>query len=334
MKPYNNNTGNLSKSFLERLGFLLGCSLIVLFFSEYFFLNEGVTEHLHATLRSPKLLLLNLFEMSIFYLLAVAPAILVLSYTRVSSIWGLFLVGAIAGYCIEGLVVPVIYMELPISILWTALSWHPIIDVMIGLWVLQIWLRKKSILFNFIACSVMGVVWGIWSTWPIGFPSDATGEIVTFVPILEFTAFLFVTTTILFIGNILVSLNAHKPFEPKRLDYSIFAITSLCLFILMALQVSVLVLIFVLAVMLFYLPLLCEKKKHDETKTTIIQSFETAPSFLNHLTIWMMPITASVTYWLMSQQNWHVEAWVLSLPLMILGVALVIAAPIKMLRQR
>ena len=271
--------------------------------------------------------------MSIFYLLAVAPALLVLFYTRVSSIWGLFLVGAIIGYFIEGLVVPVIYMELPISIIWTALSWHPIIDVVFGLWILQYWLREKSFSLNCIICAVMGIIWGIWSTWPIGYSSDATGEILTFVPTAEFTAFLFVTTGILFVGNILVSLGADKPFVPTRLDYSIFVITSLCLFILMALQVSVLILIFIIAVSLFYLPLHYANKKCDGDKSLVIQSFEKAPSFPNQLTIWAMPVTASITYWLMSQQNWHIESWVVTLPLMILGFALAVIAPFKILRS-
>ncbi|MET0044542.1 MAG: hypothetical protein ABW100_13615 [Candidatus Thiodiazotropha sp. 6PLUC3] len=271
--------------------------------------------------------------MSIFYLLAVAPAILVLYYTRVSSIWGVFLVGAIIGYFIEGLVVPVIYMELPISIIWTALSWHPIIDVIFGLWILQYCLREKSFSINCIICSVIGIIWGIWSTWPIGHLSDATGEILTFVPAAEFTAFLFVTTGILFVGNILVSSGADKPFAPTRLDYSIFVITSLCLFILMALQVSVLILIFIIAVSLFYMPLHYANKKCGRDKSIVLHSFEKAPPFPNQLTIWAMPVTASITYWVMSEQNWHVESWILTLPLMILGFALAVISPFKMLRS-
>lgn len=324
---------NFVKSFTERLAFLLGCSLIVLFFSEFFFFNESVTEQIHAAIRSPSLLMSALLELSIFYLLAVSPGILILYYTRVSCVFGVFLVGAIIGYFIEGLIVPVVYIEFPISLVWTALSWHPIIDVVLGLWILQVWLREKSALINAIIYSVLGVVWGVWSTWPIGFPSDATGEILTFMPIAEFSAFLFVTTAILFIGNILISVGAGKSFLPTRLDFSIFAITSLCLFILMFLQVSVMALILPVAVGLFYLPLHYARKKQDERAGSVMKTFETAPSFLNQLTIWAMPVTASITYWFMFEQNWHIESWFLSLPLMIMGLILVIMAPIKLLRS-
>lgn len=322
---------NKMKSFQERVLFIFGCGLIITFFSEFFFFNEGPVEELNAGIREPHLLAPKLLELGIWYLLTIAPAILLMAYFRTSNIWSIFLAGAFAGYCIEGLVVPPLYLELPISIIWTSASWHPIVDIIFGLWIWQKWLRERGILFNLCICTIMGMVWALWSTWPVGFPSEVTEEIVGFTDMAEYAGFLFASTTVLFIGNLLTTFRASKTFIPAHIDFIVFGITSLCLFIAMAIMVSFLAILLPILLFLCYLPLRYGKKQDDEQ--TIIALFETAPSYLNQATVWAMPVSALCTYWILQQQNWHLEAWVLGSFIMIAGVVFAILAPIKLLRR-
>ena len=321
------------KSFLERLVFLFGVSFIVLFYSEYFFFNEGPVDDIHSKLQKPVSMLTGLLEMAVWYVLCVAPAILILWFTRASNIWGLFLVGGIAGYLIEGLIVPPLYQELPTSLLWTSLSWHPLVDVIFGLWIWQIFLRSRGFIFNVFVCLVMGCFWALWATWPVGFESDTTGQLVEFTHINQFIPFFFITTSIVFIGNILISFGTQKTFKPTRIDYYIFTLTTICFALLMWLQVSFLIILLPALLLFCYVPLHCMKDKYNDSETPILQLFKNKPPLLNQLSVWAMPLSASFTYWLLSTKSWHLEYWVLAWPIILSGFLLMIISQFKLYRR-
>ena len=68
----------------------------------------------------------------------------VVSAFRVRSLAALFLAGAVFGWLIEGVFVQTLYGELPISVSLTGLSWHALITVLFGWYLLQWSLRFAS----------------------------------------------------------------------------------------------------------------------------------------------------------------------------------------------
>lgn len=143
----------------DRAALLFGCSLIIAFFSEFFFFNEGPALAVVEGIDDGTVFL-RLAELTAWYALAVAPVLWAVQHFRVHTVWGVFLIGAVAGFLIEGLVVPAIYFELPLSLLWVSLSWHPVVDVLLGLWLLQIWLRRMSGWKFAVSCALLGMCWG------------------------------------------------------------------------------------------------------------------------------------------------------------------------------
>lgn len=84
---------------------------------------------------------------------------------RVTGLAGLFLVGAIVGWLVEGAVVGETYSALPLSIVWTAVAWHALLSVCGGWWLLPAVLRRGGGR-AWIACAGAGVAWALWSLDP------------------------------------------------------------------------------------------------------------------------------------------------------------------------
>lgn len=84
---------------------------------------------------------------------------------RVRGLAGIFLVGALLGWLIEGAVVPEVYTNLPFSLVWTALAWHALLTVCGGWWLLPRVLRRGG-WRAWVACAGAGLAWAMWSLDP------------------------------------------------------------------------------------------------------------------------------------------------------------------------
>jgi len=107
-----------------------------------FFQNEG--GHFYAWSQKDSItqviidLSLMFTELLVFYGFFVAWFLLAISYFKVRSLWSLTFAAAICGWAIEGSILPIMYYEIPLGLLWPAASWHMIINIFLG-WLL---LRK------------------------------------------------------------------------------------------------------------------------------------------------------------------------------------------------
>lgn len=320
----------MNKTFFERTLFLIGCSMILAFFSEFLFYNEGPVDEVLTKLSAPAMLISTYIELTLFYLLAIAPGVLLLNFVRASNLWSIFLAGGVIGLCIEGLIVPVIYFELPVSLIWTSLSWHPIIDVIFGLWVLQIWLRTKSFVFNAIVWAVIGILWGAWSTWPIGHVSDVNQEMMTFVPIADYAIFAFTTALYLMLGNALVCYKSSKEFVVTKIDYTFYAATSAVLFAMITTFAGILSIILPILVAICSIPLVVFAQKGG---VSMISLFQNPAKKLNQLSVAAMPFAATLSYWLMSQNNATIELSFVTTSFLVVGIAFLIIAPFKLTKS-
>jgi hypothetical protein len=92
-------------------------------------------------------------------------ALVALRHFRVADLAGLFLIGGIVGWLIEGAVVSEVYTNLPVSLVWTSLAWHALLTVCGGWWLLPAVLRRGG-WRPWLLCGLLGIAWALWSLDP------------------------------------------------------------------------------------------------------------------------------------------------------------------------
>ena len=202
----------------------------------------------------------------IWYSAAIVPFIWMTYHFRVNALAGMFLIGAVAGYFIEALIVPAVYFELPTSILWTALTWHPLVDIIFGFWIFQVILRLGSLGKVILASIILGVLWGVWGNWAVGSESDIE-EVVGMVPFYDIATaatFFFVSTAVLIVGNIGLDRFAGDRFEITKVEKGIILASTLFFVGHMALLANVLVLILPFMLGIFWIGLRKSKRSDDQ----------------------------------------------------------------------
>lgn len=303
----------------HRWALIFSASLVIAFFSEYYFVNEGVVIIITGYLENPAQLLWHQVELMLWYAGAIAPFIWLSYYYRVNTLASLFLAGAAAGYFIEALIVPAVYFELPISILWTALSWHPLVDVLFGFYLFQFILRSGSVIKIVATSAILGLLWGAWSTWMVGSESEieqVTG-LFEYYELTTAASFFFIATAVLLVGNIMLDRLSATRFEISKPEAVIIALITAALFVLMALMVGVLVLILPLMLAVFWVGL-CKSKRSDDQKS-FMEVFAPRVPMFHHALVLVMPIVATASYYLMAEFG-------LVFPLELITITMMLAA--------
>lgn len=178
---------------------ILGSALILMFFSEFFFVNEGPVNTVMSLRSAPVPALIGLVETTAFYALAAWAFLLLLPAARRWGLAGIFLAACLFGWITEGAIVPVVHEAPPVSWIWTSVSWHAPIDVLLGLFVLRHVLNTARLGVSVVVHILTGIGWGVWSTWTWSDP-DALHLSGT-----EFLFFATITTLIWVLGLVLMS---------------------------------------------------------------------------------------------------------------------------------
>ena len=136
---------------LQRAVIVAGFGAILVSFSEFWFydvtpdVNTGLILMAYGTLGWLFLMIVQRF--------------------RVTSQAGFIVAVALLGFLIEGVPVPVLYSDLPMSILWTSLAWHGLITVGIGWYAFRrVMLRGNWILMALFNAGV-GLFLGLWNAY-------------------------------------------------------------------------------------------------------------------------------------------------------------------------
>lgn len=86
--------------------------------------------------------------------------LLIVNRFGVGDPYSVFLVGAVFGWLVEGVVVQTAYEAFPFQLVWTPLAWHALISVLAGVYLagkaLGEWEVKKAALFF----TSLGIFWG------------------------------------------------------------------------------------------------------------------------------------------------------------------------------
>jgi len=211
----------------RRLAAVVGSALVLMFFSEFFFVNEGpILRDLAAW--SPAGLL-ALLEFAAFYALFAYLFLLVLWRYDVRGWNGLLLAGALFGWATESLIVPVAYEAVPVSLIFPSVGWHALVDVLVGWYLVRAAMRLDRPLWSALTFATVGAAWGAWGTW---FASD---EALAPLTPGEFRRFAGITAASWIAGMILLDRVGTGAFRPGKWEARVVLAVTALLLVAMAL---------------------------------------------------------------------------------------------------
>ncbi|ASA78674.1 hypothetical protein CDI07_04820 [Thermococcus sp. 5-4] len=134
---------------------------------------------------------------------------------RAGDVYSVFLVGAVFGWLVEGVVVQTVYTDFPFGIVWTPLAWHALISVLAGVYLagkaLGEWSTAKSAMFF----ASLGAFWGFWASyWKLEDGYAVSPE--------NFAIYAFLSTLLLVVAYAVLHASSPGNFEPRRLEIGLF----------------------------------------------------------------------------------------------------------------
>lgn len=273
---------------LKRLLLVFATACILMFFSEFFFVNEDPAFHLVEGLQTaPLLALFGLFELILWYGIPAYIFLMAVGHFNVNTIWALILAGSLYGFAVEGVIVWQMYEALPFSISWTPIGWHVLIDVLLG-WYLVSSILSRNVYWQTTILAVgLGLFWGFWATWywiarqPMA-PND-------------FTLLAFTVGSLWIIAQLV--FNRLLPIRFTATKVEMWGVGLLTLFIF------IVQIVFIVPIGLFVLPPLVaitlfglRRSKRNNQDQRIMPSLKGGATIPNQLLLILTPLIAAATY--------------------------------------
>lgn len=284
------------RGLLQRLTTVFGTALILMWGSEYLFVNEGPAETVFETHRSGGFFatVLATLELGIFYVSFAYPFLICLTFFRVHSWTGAVLAASMYGLAVEALLVPLIYENIPYSIIWPSLSWHLIVDVG-AVWLgLRLALRARTALVPILASLSLGAFWALQATWywvglePGGLPKLSHDQ---------FTTLVFGSFPALFIGIVLTDAMAPYRFKAHRIEIALVTIISILLLAATGRPYGLAPLLIASVVIVFLAALWQERRFVDQTANwPPLLNLANRPAAWRYGILGLIPISALATY--------------------------------------
>ena len=278
------------KRFIKRLVFIFLSAFVLMFFSEFYFLNEEPAFSLIESLRNESafLVLLGLLEFTALYAFFGYILFIAIDRFKVNTIVSLFLAGTLFGWWTEGVIIGVVYEAVPWSIAWPSIGWHAIVDVLFGYYFVRKLLQRNSYILTIFLAVGMGIFWGFWATW-------FWGEGVEAIAANDFILYAFVLTLILIAAYYLLDRLQPDSIRVTTVGIIIFGIMSLVGLVLITFSFGILPWVTMVPLTLLTLYLL-QKRKTDISGTILSNQLGGKTKLLNVLILFLMPITASIVY--------------------------------------
>jgi hypothetical protein len=215
--------------------------------------------------------------------------LMIITFFHTRSLAALFLAGAIFGWLVEGVFVQTLYGELPISVSLTGLSWHALITVLFGWYLLQWSLRFASAWQTLGIAILAGAITGAWSlTW-----WTETGERT---PVITFATYVVVATLGLILVYWLISLLRVSAFRPTLFETVIVLLLALAYFALVTVPAQPLA-PFILPPLLLIVLLTLYRNRRVETRANLLVPLAAYPIRLaNALALLALPLAATAVY--------------------------------------
>jgi len=283
-------TGNMKKA-LQTLLYSLCAGLVVVYYSESMFWSG-----LERKLDGLEFGLTALVYSIVFYLV-----LLIADKLQVQTPAGWFLLGAIYGWLVEGVIVQTTYEALPLTISWTALGWHAPISVLAG-WYGMRWCLRQGWRSTLLACIGLGLFQGVWSLgwWQEQFtnPSSVIG---TQTDVLLSNLILGVTLVAGYWGA--DRLHAAAP-RFGRVGFGLVTGFLTLWFVIVTVPLYPIALVVLPACLLVAIIPLWRKRTRGAKETPT----PTKISAIRYLMILLIPLIASGLYALLSNQQFELQA--------------------------
>ncbi len=219
--------------------------------------------------------------------------ILVRKY-RIGTFLPLFLAGAVYGWIAEGVVVDTLYggptNPFPLSISFTGLSWHALLSVGVGWYVLPRALTAARPGKAMWISAVIGCCWGLWAVW---WPNELGPGAATSVSSFAGHA---LVCSLLFMGSWMLLGRARSDwFQVGRLETGILA--GLVAFVFLFARVPAnLSAAWILPPLLLVTAIGLRRGAGREQQRDVIDSFVGRIPITRALTLILIPLAASATY--------------------------------------
>ena len=303
------------EDFAFRIFTVVGSALVLMFYSEFYFLNEAPANLIAPGLTSAPLILLLLPGYCLFAYLF----LIVLDRFRVATISGLFLAGAIFGWATEALFVPIVYEAPPVSFFFPSVGWHALIDVLAGWYLLRLAMRRLSFPVLAGLFALLGVSWGLWATW--GW--EGGGDAALAYSMAEFGNIVLIASASWIIGTFLADLGMTRRFRPSRGEVGLAALAGLGLFAFMGLAFWPWMLALAALVGLTLAALWRGGRQTPAAKAARrrgrLADFAHMPAPPAYLAMVFLPAGALPGYWLVLQNNWALPSQAIVILLLISG---------------
>ena len=304
------------REFFHRLAFAYGVAIILMFFSEYYFVNQDPVLELISNIKSNPILALPAFiAFSTFYVLFTYPLLISLSYFNIRTLSGLLLGGAFFGWATEGLTLPVIYEAIPVSFMFPSVSWHALIDVIIGFYFIRIFMRKFSLISNIILFIILGAIWGALATW---YWDSSNAEIMQALSVSDFTILAIVASGFWLIGMFLADKFGQKQFIASKWELALIGVIYVILYIIIALPYLPLSMLIIALIGVTILALW--RQKNSLKGQTILEKLnQERPSIWKYFSVLLTPIIAIFIYLVFYNANIKVPTDLIVQSLLLFG---------------
>jgi hypothetical protein len=316
-------------SHLKRLLYFFLSGFILMFYSEYFFVNESPAFTLIESLTDQPLALviLGLLEFSAIYTFFGYILFITIDRFRINDLGSLFLAGILFGWWTEGIIIPVVYEAMPITIVWPSIGWHALVDVLFGWFFLRKLLQRNNYLLTMLVAVGMGLFWGVWASWfwGPGFESFSPDG---------FMFFTFFLTGFLMLAYFTLDQLRPNSFHVTRLELILFVLLSLAGLFLLSFSIGILPWIILVPLVGFVLFLL-HRSRSDSTQTILNTYFTGRTKSLNALLLLFMPGLASLVYrWVYDNQIQLPLSEILPIFLTLLGSILFLLVSFKVILKK
>lgn len=316
---------------VRRITSVIGSAAILLFFSEFYFLNEGPVQTLIGILsENPAQIVVAGGEFILFYSLFAYIFLIVLESFQVKTIWALFLAGAIFGWATEALLVPVVYESVPFSFLFPSISWHALIDVMFGWYLIRRIMRLNRLFLSTGMFILTGLAWGAWATWFLVETDPA--PLAAILP-GDFAVYAITTSVIWITGMIILDYSGSNNLSISTLEIVIVLLIASVFFVITALPFLPysLAIIPLIAITLFAL----WRGRAVDTGDNILHELDDArPGWWQYFLALLTPLMAMVIYPFFYHWQWVIPSEDILILLLIAGFFMFLFALFKLLRSR
>ena len=289
---------------------VLGSALVLQFYSEFYFLNEGPAIAMAAGFGALPALLTFTFTYALFAWLF----LIVLDHFEVRDIAGLILAGAIFGWATEALVVPVVYEGPPISFFFPSVGWHALVDVVVGWYLIRLAMRRLPLWALGLLFVLAGMIWGLWASWTWSAEDEAPLVFTT----EQFRSIVLISSASWALGTLLADIGQTRRFRASRVEVGLVGLTTLVLFVTMGLPFWPWMLLLAALAALTLAALRRARGRHGVAQ---FQTFQTMPGVPAYFLMALLPGTALLTYPVVLERQLVLPANDIVLLLMIGGAA-------------